>query len=164
MLTEILDPEVGHPSEDEMKSLEPQLSESRGPWTFTLMTSGKNIQGACFMPSETIDGISAGFEQDNTFGGIATTDVPLELQGDEIETFFGGTGSTDEGLFGYLTGRVGDNVKAVRITTPGQSIDASVIDGHWAAWWPTGSQNRDDPGILQTKLQVTLKDGTVLDQ
>ncbi|MGB3828222.1 MAG: hypothetical protein WA962_05545, partial [Ornithinimicrobium sp.] len=161
MLTEMLDP-TERPTTAEMESVQLKLSESRGPWTFTLMADGQNIQGACFIPSEAIDGTFEGFEESNTFGGIATTDDPLELQGDEIETSFGGVGSTNEGLFGYLTGRVGDNVTAVRVTAAGQRVDASVVDGHWAAWWPAGSQDRNDPDILNTKLQVTLKDGTLL--
>lgn len=164
MLSGMIEPEDGGPTTDAMESLEPQVNESRGRWTFTLMTSGDTVQGACFMPLELIGDAFTEAEQPNTFGGIATTNDPLELQGDEIETFFGGMGSTDEGLFGYLTGRVGDDVEAVRISTPGQRIDASVTNGHWAAWWPAGSQDRDDPEILNTTLQVILKDGTVLDR
>ena len=54
--------------------------------------------------------------------------------------------------WGYAAGRVGADVRAVRVVlVDGTTVTASVHGGVWAAWWPREAVVRS--------VQVTLDDG-----
>jgi hypothetical protein len=59
----------------------------------------------------------------------------------------GGTGS----LYGYAAGFAGTNVTAVTVTpVGGAATTATLQDGTWTAWWPTGAAGDSDATITTT--------------
>jgi hypothetical protein len=55
----------------------------------------------------------------------------------------------------WALGFVGREVKKVTVRDSGRTIEATVQDGRWTAWWPQG----DPEGIFDT-VTVTLVDGS----
>lgn len=73
------------------------------------------------------------------------------------------------GLISMVDGQVGDNVTGLTIHADGTTIEATLDNGRYAAWWPGRIFPDDDPGpsgeggpepILT--YDVTLANGTVI--
>jgi hypothetical protein len=68
-----------------------------------------------------------------------------------------------------VTGTVGDGVVSVVLDTVAQGpVTATVVDRHFAAWWPDehvtdAAEDRAGPGDELRGVTVTLRDGSVRD-
>lgn len=70
-------------------------------------------------------------------------------------------GSTSEGWFIRTGGYVGSDVVGVTVhTSSGLDIEASVVDGRFAAWWPAVEQSSDNPDGETWSYTVHLADGS----
>lgn len=126
------------------------LTERRGNFTFTLVATDDAI-GNCMVLDPALTK-TPGHEQGLTSWGPAN-DLPVPAV-DETSVQWGATFNSAAGEFTSALGRVGTHVAAVLITSESEpSIQASVDDGYFAAWWP---------GNAETRLTVTttLADGT----
>lgn len=126
------------------------LTERRGNFTFTLVATDEAI-GNCMVLDPAITQ-APGHEQGVTSWG-SVNDLPIPAV-DETSVQWGATFNSAAGEFTSAFGRVGTDVVAVLITSESEpSIQASVDDGYFAAWWP---------GKAEARLTVTttLADGT----
>ncbi len=163
LTTRVLGPDTDGPMAD-VANFTTQVSESRGGWTFVSMTGAESIGGACLMPSAAVNRLLTEADKRNSSGYVASTQSQVISNDANVDITAGGFGRTEEGDFFYATGVVSDDVAAVDIiSNEGQQIEASLADGHLAAWWPLGSSDPDH-GAFDFTITVTLKDGTVLDR
>ncbi len=142
------------------------VAEARGGWDYVVFTatgsSGRELQGSCLVPDRLAADPRPG--QGGFFGGLGDAE---EVAGpppapDAVREDTYGAGSVDDETFVYAEGRAGVDVTSIEVTTPGgRHVEASVENGHWAAWWPAG----DDP-LRSAELrgaptyEVSLRDGT----
>ncbi|MGW0845571.1 hypothetical protein ACWD26_36640 [Streptomyces sp. NPDC002787] len=91
-------------------------------------------------------------------GGRITMAVSpvLDLPADGIELDTYGSRGEDDGLLNYALGSVGSDVEKVTVRDSGHTVQATVQDGRWTAWWPRG----DRYGLLTGTVTLTLTDGT----
>lgn len=96
-------------------------------------------------------------------GGIATVSTPSSppLDDDQLRSLGPGMSGGPEGGFAHTQGRVGADVRTVTIHSSGMTLEASVTDGVFAAWWPI-SGSFEEPMIMDIRFDVTLADGRVL--
>lgn len=95
-------------------------------------------------------------------GGIpsATSPAPAPLAPEQLEGGGGGMSGGREGSFASTQGRVGSDVRGVTIHAGGKTVEASVNDGTFAAWWPIEDFK---PSLVDNiTFDVTLSDGRVL--
>lgn len=136
----------------------PVLSDVRGPLVLVYLTDGQG-ELTCFFE----DG-NAGFS-----GSIANTDAreARAVPADSIAGSGGSVTATDLGLIRAVTGRVGTDVVSVILDTVAKGpVTATVVGGHFAAWWPDESitdesEDQAGPGDELNGITVTLSDGTV---
>lgn len=71
----------------------------------------------------------------------------------------------DREWFAWAEGHVGSDVTAVTVTTAtGLEIEASVNDGRYAAWWPAGEIDGDNPEVTDAHTYtLTLADDSTRD-
>ncbi|WP_432557486.1 hypothetical protein [Granulicoccus sp. GXG6511] len=95
-------------------------------------------------------------------GGIATTETPPRppLGPDELRSFGNGLKGGADGGYADTSGRVGADVRSVTIHANGLTLDATVTDGVFAAWWPVQGPF-EEPMITDIRFDVTLVDGSV---
>lgn len=93
------------------------------------------------------DGSGVSMALDTVAAGAAADAVTLDT--------LGARGS-DSGQFNYALGSVGADVREVTVRDSGQTVQATVQDGRWTAWWPDGNPD----GLLTGTLTLTLADGT----
>lgn len=103
-------------------------------------------------------------------GGLALPEAGGFTEGAMSQFTMGG------GLFGkgdpasFVDGKVGPDVAALTIHAFGQTVETSIKDGTYAAWWPGQAFDLSEPlppsgeGGPEPQLtyDVTLTDGTVL--
>ena len=149
------------------------VAERRGGWTYVLL-AGPDTEAFCLMPDdlvgrqEPVDHREEGF-----FGGYDTDSVePPRMARDQIDETESMTGSVptagfwpfrrDEGWFGTVQGYVGSDVTGVTVHPPvGADVEASVGQGRFAAWWPTGKPSSENPDAMAAwSYTVTLADGS----
>ncbi|HHV21497.1 MAG TPA: hypothetical protein GXZ30_08180 [Propionibacterium sp.] len=96
-------------------------------------------------------------------GGIATTEtLPRPPLGPEqLRSFGNGLRGGADGGYADTSGRVGSDVRAVTIHANGLTLDATVTDGVFAAWWPVPGPF-EEPMITDIRFDITLADGSVL--
>ncbi|WP_216590467.1 hypothetical protein [Streptomyces brasiliscabiei] len=80
--------------------------------------------------------------------------VDLPADGIELDTY--GARGEDDGLLNYAVGSVGRDVAKVTVHDRGRTVEATVQDGRWTAWWPQG----DPLGLLTGTVTLTFTDGT----
>ncbi len=146
------------------------LAERRGEWVVLLYTGAEHMAGMCLahLPA----GAPKANDIDVSRGGGDQGFLPVagEFTQGNIAEFRGGNflGFRDRPDIALTHGNVGEDVAAVTLTTPdGQSVEATVQDGRYAAWWP-GTAFGDEvegnggpaPAISYT---ITLKDQTVIE-
>jgi hypothetical protein len=143
------------------------VAEARGGWNYVAFAaagaSGRDLQGSCLFP----DGLLADPQPGK--GGFFGNLDPVEDLGDVqpgravVQEDIYGAGAVDDEAFVYAEGRAGDDVTGIEVTTPGgQRVDASLENGHWAAWWPAGDSSPRNPELTGApSYEVTLVDGTV---
>jgi hypothetical protein len=139
----------------------PVLAERRGGWTYVLLRPAEDVSTSCLMPTDEI-GRSPAADHRRWFWSD-DEEVPGPVRDPEgIRVDSAATGTTEEGLFSYSEGAVGDDVVDVTVTTPrGVTVTASVANGRYAAWWPAGQNRLRSPEISRApEIDVTLADGT----
>ena len=64
----------------------------------------------------------------------------------------------------FASGPVGADVAAVTVHSGGQTVEATVAAGRYAAWWPGSAYNTGPDGVLRISLRfdITLHDGRPL--
>lgn len=133
------------------------VADKRGAFLFLAMSGPDGSTQQCFLragdPSR-VDGAT---------GGLATKDsaAPAPLRPGQVEWWGGGKSSGPEGTYAFTTGRVGPGVTGVTIRTAGQSIQATVTGGSFAAWWPAAEASPNAPGPTEA-YDLTLADGRVV--
>lgn len=153
-----------------------EIAERRGGWAFVLFT-GPAEEGSCLMPEDVVDADDPAAHRGDGFFGSYTTDPPPLSDGPPaggIEEDTSMTGSIPSGSpwpfsrddwFSWVEGFVGRDVVAVTVHPPvGPDVEASVVDGRYAAWWPAGKAIGDNPGLGGAfSYTLTLADGTTRD-
>ncbi|MCX4993523.1 hypothetical protein [Streptomyces sp. NBC_00568] len=67
-----------------------------------------------------------------------------------------GAGGSGSSRLNYALGSVGPDVAKVTVKDSGRSVNATVQDGRWTAWWPGGNPD----GLLTGTVTLTLTNGT----
>ena len=132
-----------------------QLAELRGDYVLVAMATPNGAEISC-LSTRADPGtlLSSG-------GGIPTASTNTAALGPE-ELRSGGPSYQSSGPDGFAValGEVGPRVKGVTIRADGRTVQASVADGRFAAWWPTGAVTATSG--LDVHYDVTLDDGRVL--
>jgi len=142
----------------DLTGLVPILSDVRGSLVLVYLTDGRS-QLTCYIQ----DGIAsfAGF--------LENTNAPQAgaVPADSVRGSGGSVTATDLGMLRAVTGRVGADVVSVVLDTVAKGlVTATVVDEHFAAWWPDSSltdasEEEVSPGDELKGLIITLSDGSV---
>lgn len=145
---------VGRPTEaaegmlPELDGLHLVLAEQRGDFTYVLLAddSGSTTM-ECLTSEET--GMSSG----QGVGAVSGSSEPVTLAPDAV-SMDGILGSTTAGSYTSVSGRIGSDVTGVVAhTADGRDVTATISEGYWAAWWPSGQEG-------DVTLTLTLADGS----
>ncbi|WP_200308572.1 hypothetical protein [Streptomyces adelaidensis] len=89
--------------------------------------------------------------------GITMSVSPaLDLPADGIELDTYGARGEGSGQVNYAVGSVGSGVEKITVRDRDRTVEATVQDGRWTAWWPEG----DPKGLLTGTVTLTFTDGT----
>lgn len=134
------------------------VAEQRGEFVFVALATGSGVEYSCLAPAAHPDRVSS------AGGGIPTmaSPEPAPLTPQQLTSGGAGLAGSPSGGFGYSQGRVGADVRRVTIHADGQRVEASVNDGHFAAWWPTKAATAEPMPDPIVTFDVTLADGRVL--
>lgn len=146
------------------------LAERRGEWVVLLYTDTEHMTGMCLahLPA----GAQRANDIDVSRGGGDQGFLPVagEFTEGNMAEFRGGNilGFRDRPEIALTHGNVGQDVSAVTLTTPdGQSVEATVRDGRYAAWWPGKAFGGDVEGnggpAPAISYTITLNDQTVIE-
>jgi hypothetical protein len=148
------------------------VGERRGGWTYVLL-DGPGGEGACLMPDDLVGASGAAARRSGFFGSYDAEHVEAPTpERDSIVETESMTGSVTrpgrfsvrrvDGSFTWVTGYAGRDVTRVTVDPPaGPAVVASLQDGRFAAWWPTGGTRGGNPGTAGAwSYTVTLTDGT----
>ena len=149
------------------------VAERRGGWTYVLIT-GPKAEGTCLMRDDLVGHQDpADHTKEGFFGGYtADPDEAPTLARDRIvetENMAGSVPtrglqifSNDEGWFSSVQGYVGNDVTGVTVHTPvGPDVEASVVHGRFAAWWPSDQPSSRHPEVMGAwTYTVSLADGS----
>lgn len=133
------------------------VAERRGDYLFLAMATADGSTAECFLDADTPDRVEG-------MTGSASTPSsppPAALRGGQFEVPGAGSSSGPEGSFAFTQGRVGPDVTGLTLRTEGRTVQATVSDGHFAAWWPSTAAGGSGPAP-QIAYDVTLAGGTVL--
>jgi hypothetical protein len=146
------------------------IAERRGGWNYILL-EGRG-EGDCLMPDSMIageetraDGFTGSYDPEPPKAVTPPRDRIYEAEvtqspvaRDSCLPLF----TNCDDWYALVVGYAGSDVTAVTVHPPtGPAVEASLADGRYAAWWPGGPVNGDNPtngkGWTYT---VTLADGT----
>lgn len=101
-----------------------QLTDVRGPFTFSIYADDESSATCITGPS---------------FAAVASSHASLQQTPPPDKISFDFHSTTREGQpFSFAEGRAADGVSAVKLTlADGTSIDATVANGWFVAWWPS---------------------------
>jgi hypothetical protein len=148
-------------------------AERRGDWTYVLLT-GPGAEAACLMRDSLLGRRDPVGDKGEGFFGTFDTD-PVEAPAlardriDETESTEGSVPTpsrwpfrSGEGWFTWVRGYVGSDVTGVTVHPPvGPDVEASVANGRFAAWWPSGRPSSKNPEVMGAwTYTVTLVDGS----
>lgn len=160
-------------SDGGLKSARPLLAERRGEWVGVVIDGEMNAEvpatTSCLMHlpigSDHAESLTWG-----SSGGQGAVPIGGQFTDGSISQFGGG------GLFGlwarptvsFNVGDVGSDVAAVTIVdADGQTVQATVDDGRFVAWWPGrafGDETEGNGGPAPSlTYSLTMRDGTVID-
>lgn len=132
-------------------------AERRGSFMLLAMAADDGSTQACFFDAGKPDRVAG------AGGSLATagSEPPKTLAPAQIEAAGGGMSSGPEGTYATAQGRVGADVTGVTLRTAGQTVQATVSNGWFAAWWPATwvGANAATPPIA---YDVTLRDGRIV--
>ena len=143
------------------------LAERRGDLVAVLLRDQgptKDLSGFCVV--ELKQGASSGKVRDAGSAGALGGPPSIALPNSFVEGSMSQSGDDDE-LISMVDGPVGENVASLTIHAGEFTIEASLGNGRYAAWWPGRTFVDEDPGpsgeggpepILT--YDVTLKGGT----
>jgi hypothetical protein len=143
----------------DLSRMMPVLSDVRGPVVLVYLTDGVS-ELSCYVE----DG-QAGLAGSMANVGARPTVVPRG----SVRCSGGSITRTGIGMVRAVTGTVGDGVVSVVLDTVAQGpVTATVVDRHFAAWWPDehvtdAAEDRAGPGDELRGVTVTLRDGSVRD-
>lgn len=132
------DAEAWGPSAGQIRAGEVSVAERRGDWTLVVLRIG-SYTGTCLLGAD--DPMVA-----------MSPDVPAA--GPLAPSSFG-SGSTAEGGMGWVTGDLPDGVRSVSVESADRTLQATVSDDAYAAWWPDATASGADP----ITLTATYADG-----
>ena len=159
-----------------------RLAERRGAWVLTFLsatletTTADTASCIVHLPRGT-DGPPVVVDWAGGGGGGSSAPTGAELTPggtaqfgptDGLEALIRGVPRHSE-TFSTTTGHVGPDVVGVTIHAAGRTLEASVADGAYAAWWPwpafdpstTGAPGGEGGPEPALRYDVTLRDGTV---
>jgi len=131
--------------------------DRRGPWTFVLIEGGVDgdFEATCMYNDS-----GSGKAFSGSIGISAAGAVPVNT----VVAGIRGNGGIGQNTYSWSTGRVGSDVASVVINTVEQGpVEATVHDGHFAAWWPVPLSvvvARPGQHSPEPTYTVILKDGT----
>ncbi|MFC7500948.1 hypothetical protein [Nocardioides sp. GCM10030258] len=145
------------------------IAEQRGEWTYILI-EGRG-EGYCLMPDSMIvgeeiraDGFTGSYDPERPKAPTLPRDGIYEAEATEstVSSDSRVPFSNTDNWYSLVVGYAGSDVTAVTVHPPsGPAVEASLVDGRYAAWWPGGEVSGDNPdngkGWTYT---VTLTDGT----
>lgn len=133
------------------------IAEQRGDFVFLSMVADDTSTAQCFFDAGDLSRVVG------STGGFATAGAPQPepVPPGQVEAAGAGASSGPQGDYVFTTGRVDPGTRAVTVRTAGQTINASVADGHFAAWWPQRllGANAPNPPVA---YDVTRADGQVV--
>jgi hypothetical protein len=147
------------------------IAEQRGGWTLVTM-AGPEAEFTCLMADDTADQDTRQGDGVVMAAGGGPSAAPTVARDDIVETTsMGGAIHDDEFVpwaddrdwFIWAEGYVGSDVTGVMVrTASGMEIEASVSDGRFAAWWPAGEVDSDNPEVNGGgwTYTLTLADGS----
>lgn len=131
------------------------LAEQRGTHVFVALTADDGSTGECLV--DAADGVVRG----GTGSGPAPAGTELPPLGPrEAEVNGPGGQGGPEGAFGFTRGRVGSEVVGVMIKAGDKTIEATVGNGEYVAWWPSTMEAISGPGVTDVDVDLTFADGT----
>lgn len=150
-----------------------KVAEQRGDWVYVMLQSSERDR-FCVIHEEDLNGDEtlAEHRRNGFLGGGGAYDPDNEPRPDEngiaVTVVQEGPVPTDrpwplrdsEEWLSVVNGRVGGNVTGLTVHTPtGIAVDASIADGHFAAWWPSNLTNDAAVHSGAVTYTVTLADG-----
>ncbi|UJP40404.1 hypothetical protein [Cellulomonas palmilytica] len=152
---------------DNLQDAQPVIADRRGSTTFTVLRSDAGLQSCLIGPSVATSFVVSGAggsastgrgtsgaepEGEYTSIGIVGDDTPPGADGASFVS--GGVeNATSDEPWGFGLGRVGADVASVELElTDGSTVEATVEDGTWAAWWPSTAS--------VAEVRPTLADGS----
>lgn len=133
------------------------VAEQRGNFLFVAMATDTGATAQCFLRADDPGRVYG------TTGSAptASTPPPAVLAADQIESDGAGLTSGPEGSYAFAQGRVGKDVRAVTLRVGDVTLDATVSDGWFAAWWPTAASSGISPSPI-IAYDLTLMSGAVV--
>lgn len=134
------------------------IAERRGAWTYVLLV-GPGMEAACLMPNDD-EGRPVG-DRDGFLGSYdLDPPAPPALGPEDLEETTSMSNNTDDGEVVWVEGYVGSDVAGVTVhTSSGLDITASVVEGRFAAWWPSVVQSSENPEGESWSYTAHLADG-----
>ena len=121
----------------------PVLSDSRGPYTASIYANA-TTSNVCLSGN----GVS--------MSSSSTSQAPASVAPGQIESNGGGTRDADGNALTLVDGRTGADVTAVTIDrSDGSSVQATVANGWYLAWWP-GTVAAADAKVATTSGTSTV--------
>lgn len=145
--------------------LRPVLTEVRGDHTLVVGRGEGGANALCLARTEEAEPEASGGTQvwttpeiSTSVGTISLTGYMTQSQGDRDPS-----AEDIEPAFSAITGEVGAHVTSVVVNTPQQgAVQASVVDGTFAAWWPW-EITWGEPAYPALTFDLELADGTQID-
>lgn len=133
------------------------LAERRGEYVFVALATDSGAELSCLSDADRPGRVtSAG-------GSVPTAAAePVTVARDNVSTGGSGVSGGPEGSVMTLQGLAGADVAAVTLRTEGRVIEATVSDGHFAAWWPSGPITAEPVVLPPVQIDVTLTSGKVV--
>ncbi len=142
----------------------PVVADRRGATTFAVLSSDAGLQSCLIGPrvrtsvtatdaggSAFVDGTGSSDGEQVGLGFVGEDTLPGDDGASFVSAGVQNVGSDEP--WGFALGRVGGDVAAVEVRlSDGSTLEASVADGVWAAWWPSDETVRE--------VRPTLADGT----
>lgn len=151
----------GTPYAADLQAADLVVADTRGQWSYVVLSGAAGLEATCLVEEarglrHLLPGVgsSAG-----SYGFIAIpTPGPREIIGSGLMAM-----SNDEGSAWSTEGHLGGDVVAVTVLTEtGLEVEATVVNGRFAAWWPQRETVDDTHGLGGVRYVATLRDGTVL--
>ena len=132
------------------------VAEKRGNYIFLAMAAEDGSTAECFLAADDPSRVQA------MTGSSSTSQTPpaKALRAGEFEGNGAGMSSGPEGTYAFTQGRVGPEVTGVMIRSEGRTVQATVLGGHYAAWWPS-TPFTGPSATPVVSYDVRLADGSV---